>query len=86
MRKVLSLVLVLALVLGSFSMAFATTPTDVVGAPSEEAVNVLMGLGVVDGYADGTFKPAGIVTRAEMAKLICSMNAKSPAEKQPKKK
>jgi len=70
MRKVLSLVLVLALVLGSFSMAFAATPTDVVGAPSEEAVTVLMGLGVVDGYADGTFKPAGIVTRAEMAKLI----------------
>jgi hypothetical protein len=70
MRKVLSLVLVLALVLGSFSMAFAATPTDVVGTPSEEAVTVLMGLGVVDGYADGTFKPAGIVTRAEMAKLI----------------
>jgi hypothetical protein len=70
MRKVLSFVLVLALVLGSFSMAFAATPTDVVGTPNEEAVQVLMGLGVVNGYADGSFKPAGIVTRAEMAKLI----------------
>jgi len=70
MRKVLSFVLVLALVLGSFSMAFAATPTDVVGTPNEEAVQVLMDLGVVNGYTDGSFKPAGIVTRAEMAKLI----------------
>lgn len=70
MRKVLSLVLVLALVLGSFSMAFAATPTDVVGTPSETAVSVLMDLGVVSGYTDGSYKPAGIVTRAEMAKLI----------------
>lgn len=70
MRKVLSFVLVLALVLGSFSMAFAATPTDVVGTPSEEAVTVLSGLGVVTGYPDGSFKPANIVTRAEMAKLV----------------
>ncbi|MEI8216408.1 MAG: S-layer homology domain-containing protein [Eubacteriales bacterium] len=70
MRKVLSFVLVLALVLGSFSMAFAATPTDVVGTPNSQAVQVLMGLGVVNGYADGSFKPANIVTRAEMAKLI----------------
>ncbi len=70
MRKVLSFVLVLALVLGSFSMAFAATPTDVVGTPSEEAVSVLMSLGVVNGYEDGTFKPNQVVTRAEMAKLV----------------
>jgi len=69
MRKVLSFVLVLALVLGSFSMAFAT-PADVAGTGHEEAVNVLMGLGVVDGYEDGSFKPDQAVTRAEMAKLI----------------
>lgn len=70
MRKVLSLVLVLALVLGSFAFTFAATPSDVVGEDSEDAVNVLMELGVVSGYPDGSFKPAGIVTRGEMAKII----------------
>lgn len=70
MRKILSFVLVLSLVLGSFSMAFAATPADVVGTPNQEAVEVLMGLGVVNGYEDGSFKPENIVTRAEMAKLI----------------
>ncbi|HPF19565.1 MAG TPA: S-layer homology domain-containing protein, partial [Bacillota bacterium] len=70
MRKVLSLVLVLALVLGSFAFTFAATPSDVVGEDSEDAVNVLMELGVVAGYPDGSFKPAGIVTRGEMAKII----------------
>lgn len=70
MRKVLSLVLVLALVLGSFAFTFAATPSDVVGEDSEDAVNVLMELGVISGYPDGSFKPAGIVTRGEMAKII----------------
>ena len=70
MRKILSFVLVLSLVLGSFSMAFAATPSDVVGTPNAEAVEVLMGLGIVNGYPDGTYKPENIVTRAEMAKLI----------------
>jgi len=70
MRKILSLVLVLALVLGSFAFTFAATPSDVVGEDSEDAVNVLMELGVVAGYPDGSFKPAGIVTRGEMAKII----------------
>jgi hypothetical protein len=71
MRKVLSFVLVLALVLGSFSMAFASY-SDMAGEDSSEAVNVLSALGVVSGYPDGTFGPDKIVTRAEMAKLIVS--------------
>ena len=72
MRKVLSFVLVLAMVLGSVAMAFAATPSDVVGKNCEDAVNSLIELGVVNGYTDGTYKPEGIVTRAEMAKLIIS--------------
>lgn len=70
MKKILSLVLVIALVLGSFSFAFAATPADVVGEDYEEAVEVLMALGVVNGYPDGTYKPERVVTRAEMAKLL----------------
>lgn len=70
MRKVLSFVLVLSLVLGSFGMAFAAAPTDVEGSDYETAVEVLMALGIVNGYEDGTYKPDKTVTRAEMAKLL----------------
>lgn len=71
MKKILSLVLVIALVLGSFSFAFAVeTPSDVVGTDCEDAVELLMALGIVNGYEDGTYKPAKVVTRAEMAKLL----------------
>ena len=69
MKKVLSLVLVLSLILGTFSTAFASF-SDVVGEASEDAVNVLEELGVITGYEDGTYKPGNIVTRAEMAVLV----------------
>ena len=70
MKKVLSFVLVLSMILGSFGMAFAAAPSDVVGKDYEDAVNVLMELGVVEGYKDGTYRPEKVVTRAEMATLI----------------
>ncbi|QOX65057.1 S-layer homology domain-containing protein [Anoxybacterium hadale] len=73
MRKVLSFVLVLTLVLGSFSMAFAATPaaiSDVAGKNCEEAVRVLTSLGVVTGYEDGTYKPDQVVTRAEATLVV----------------
>jgi len=70
MRKVLSFVLVLSLVLGSFGMAFAAPLSDIAGEKSEEAVKVLTELGVVSGYPDGTYKPDQVVTRAEMAVIV----------------
>jgi hypothetical protein len=70
MKKVLSLVLVIAMVLSSMSFAFAGTFTDVADTDYENAVNTLVGLGVVTGYEDGTYRPEKVVTRAEMAKLI----------------
>lgn len=70
MKKVLSFVLVLTLVLGSFSVAFAAAPVDVKGATCENAVVALSDLGVVSGYEDGTYKPENSVNRAEAAKLI----------------
>lgn len=69
MKKVLSLVLVIAMILSSFSFAFAAKFEDVEG-DYENAINTLVALGVVTGYEDGTFKPERVVTRAEMAKLI----------------
>ena len=73
MRKVLSFVLVLALVLGSFSMAFAATTatsgglTDIAGNANEDAITVANDLGIITGYDDGTYKPDQAVNRAEFA-------------------
>ena len=44
--------------------------TDSADIKSTEAVDTLTALGVIDGYTDGSFKPNGTVTRAEMAKMI----------------
>lgn len=40
---------------------------------NKTAVSMLVELGVINGKEDGTYDPEGIITRAEMAKLICVM-------------
>jgi hypothetical protein len=69
MKKVLSFVLVLAMILGSFSMVFAVAE-DVEGTKYESAVTALVDLGVINGYPDGTFRPANNITRAEFCKVV----------------
>jgi hypothetical protein len=72
MKKILSLVLVLSLVLGSMSMAFAAAPSfsDVEDEAVLKAVKRLNAFGIVDGYDDGSYKPGKDITRAEFAKLL----------------
>ena len=71
MKKVLSLVLAFAMILGSFGFVFASNFPDVSDtAYFGEPVNVLTGFGVIAGYPDGTFKPTNVVTRAEMVTMI----------------
>lgn len=74
MKKVLSFVLVLSLVLGSFSMAFAATPTtglsDIAGSANKDAIQAAFDLGIVTGNPDGTYLPTKAVNRAEFAAMI----------------
>ena len=44
--------------------------TDQADIKTDEAVDMLVALGVINGYTDGSFKPNDTVTRAEMAKMI----------------
>ena len=44
--------------------------TDRADIKTDEAVDMLVALGVINGYTDGSFKPNDTVTRAEMAKMI----------------
>ena len=71
MKKVLSLVLAFAMILGSFGFVFASDFPDVSDTEYfSEPVNVLSGLGVIGGFPDGTFGPEKEVTRAQMATMI----------------
>jgi len=69
MKKVLSFVLILALVLGSFSFAFGLSDVTEATANSE-AITVNNDLGIIMGYPDGSFKPDQAVNRAEFAAMM----------------
>lgn len=43
---------------------------DSIASYAEEAVSALVGMGIINGYEDGTFKARGTATRAEAAKII----------------
>src|SRR5690606_37055255 len=66
-KKVLSLVLALVMVLGSFSFVSAANYDDVTGTEFEKAVDRLSLLEVLEGFPDGTFKPNDTITRAQFA-------------------
>ena len=73
MKRIVSLVLALSMVLSMFSFAFAgTTLPDVEGTDYEAAVSALVELGIVNGYEDGTYKPNKKMTRAEFMKIIAA--------------
>ncbi|MGE5328190.1 MAG: S-layer homology domain-containing protein [Deltaproteobacteria bacterium] len=79
MKKSLAFLVVFAMVLSCVAPVFAATPTDVAGTDYEAAVGNLVSLGVISGYEDGTYKPEQNITRAEFAKIVCSMLRLQPA-------
>ena len=68
LKKILALVLAFACAFTMFAGAAFTDSADI--KVDAEVVDTLVALGVVNGYDDGSFKPNGTVTRAEMAKMI----------------
>ncbi len=70
MKKVLSLVLAIMMVMSLMTTAFAGTFEDIEDKDVAKAVDALSSLGVVNGNPDGTYKPENGVTRGEMVKLL----------------
>ena len=74
MKKFLSLVLALVMTMSLVTIsAGAKDFTDNSTVQYKEAVDVISALGVVNGYEDGSFKPANTLTRGAAAKIICNL-------------
>ena len=76
MKRILSLVIILAMILSSIGV-FAAEETaapkfsDVdANSVSGQAIYKLVGAGVLNGYPDGTFRPNNTLTRAELCKIV----------------
>ncbi|WP_418791110.1 S-layer homology domain-containing protein [Phosphitispora sp. TUW77] len=70
-KRMIALVTVALFVLAFAAPAGAATFSDVSGT-SSDSIYRLNALGIIDGYPDGTFKPANSITRAEFAKIAMS--------------
>ncbi len=79
LKKSLSLILALVFVLGLCTVgsnaAFADIYSDAADVTADylDAIEVLTGLQIINGYKDGTFGPGTNVTRAEAAAMIARM-------------
>ena len=75
LKRALSLVLAAAMLIGMMVVSASATGyedfTDKDEIVNKDAVSMLTELGVIAGKDDGSYDPTGIITRAEMAKLIC---------------
>lgn len=76
LKKVLALVLACVMVFGTVAMAAGTGYPDVAeDAAYAEAVKTLSALNIIKGDENGNFNPDATITRAEMAKILCTMVA-----------
>ena len=70
LKKVISAVAALAMSVTSF-VAMASYPDVADTDKHASAINELSALGVIEGFEDGTFHPDELVTRAQMAAMVC---------------
>ena len=80
LKKVLALVLVVAMMASFAVSASAASFTDNDKIVYDNAVDLLSNLDVINGFTDGSYNPEGNVTRAQTAKMIAYiMNGGSDA-------
>ena len=82
MKRVLALCLAL-LILTALALPAAAAPadrsfTDQADIQNPGAVRMLVDLGLISGYTDGSFRPASPVTREEIAKVIAKLCTEEP--------
>jgi hypothetical protein len=75
MKKFLSVVLALVMTLSLVIVGASASNSfkDNTSIKYKEAVDVLTYVDVINGYSDGTFNPAGSITRGAAAKIICNL-------------
>ena len=73
LKKVLSLVLCVAMMLSVMVMSTGAAFPDQDEIQNAEAVDMATALGIIDGYEDGTFRPAENIERGEAVKMISAM-------------
>ena len=73
LKKVLSLVLCMAMMLSVMVMSTGAAFPDQDKIQNAEAVDMATALGIIDGYEDGTFRPAENIERGEAVKMISAM-------------
>ena len=70
LKKALCVVLCLVMMAGLCVIGTSAAFTDADKINYKEAVDVLSGIGVINGMGDGTFAPQGTLTRAQACKII----------------
>ncbi len=69
LKRVLALVMMFVLSFSLFAGAVGFTDANDIHEDYKDDVSMLVELGVLGGYPDGTFKPEATITRAEFAKM-----------------
>lgn len=87
MRRLAGVLLAVVLLLSVFVPAAAAEPAQTLFTDWEEiqnqtAASVLIQLGLISGYADGSFRPAEQIRRDEIAKLVAFVCSDAPGAQQ----
>ena len=83
LKRTLSLVLAMALVVGMMMVGASAASSDFVDGDEityTEAAEIMTALGVFEGTDQGTFDPAGTLTREQAAAIVCRMLLGDDAE------